>query len=166
MAWDASHPVPLASAQLKGVLLLTFLIANSMKRMAESIVVVALIVELAVMFANIVARSIFSSSLLWSLEVSEVALVIIAFMGGAIAYPRNEHMAFNVILDRLSGRWRMAADALVNGQVFLASVLGVWLAFAMMISKWDDRTPYLGLEYGLVCLYRWRWVSFYYAFLP
>ena len=54
------------------------------------------------MFANIVARSIFSSSLLWSLEVSEVALVIIAFMGGAIAYPRNEHMAFNVILDRLS----------------------------------------------------------------
>lgn len=121
-------------------------IAKSFQKMAEILVVAALVGELAVMFCNVVERSLFSSSLLWGLEVSEVALAIIAFVGGALAYPRGEHMAFNLLIDRLAGRWRMAADALVNGQVLLVSILGIWLAVAMMISKWDDRTPYLGLS--------------------
>ena len=106
----------------------------------------ALAGELVAMFGNVISRSLFDTSLLWSLEVGELALVVMTFIGGAIAYPRNEHMALHAFIDRLPQRWHAAIDAFACWQVFAMAVVGGWLAWEMMLSRWDERTPYLGIS--------------------
>jgi tripartite ATP-independent transporter DctM subunit len=114
--------------------------------LAEIIVVTALAGELLAMFGNVVFRIFFNSSLLWSLEIGELALVVITFVGGAIAYPRNEHMALHAVVNRLPKRWHAAIEAFGNWQVFAMAMVGSWLAYEMMLSRWDERTPYLQLR--------------------
>jgi tripartite ATP-independent transporter DctM subunit len=116
------------------------------ERAAEIVVVGALVGELVAMFGNVIARSIFNSSLVWSLEVGELALVVMTFIGGAIAYPRNEHMALHAVVRRLPARWHAFIEALGNWQVFTMALVGCALAWQMMLSRWDERTPYLELR--------------------
>jgi tripartite ATP-independent transporter DctM subunit len=116
------------------------------ERVAEIVVVVALAGELVAMFGNVISRSLFDSSLLWGLEVGELALVVMTFVGGAIAYPRNEHMALHALIDRLPQRWHAGIAALGCWQVFAMSIVGGWLAWQMTLSRWGERTPYLGLS--------------------
>jgi tripartite ATP-independent transporter DctM subunit len=119
--------------------------ADRIEQAAEVVVVLALLVELVAMFGNVVARSLFDTSLLWSLEIGELALVMMTFLGGAIAYPRNEHMALQAVVQRLPRRWHAAIAALGHWQVFVMAAVGGGLAWQMMLSRWDERTPYLGL---------------------
>jgi len=116
------------------------------EQVAEILVVLALVGELVAMFGNVISRSFFHTSLLWSLEIGELALVVMTFVGGAIAYPRNEHMALHAFVQRLPGRWHARIDALVCWQVFAMAVVGSWLAYEMMLSRWSEQTPYLGLS--------------------
>ena len=70
-------------------------------RFAEGFVVVALFGELALVLANILARLFFHRSFLWSDEVARLALSILAFVGGALAYRRREHAQVRLILSLL-----------------------------------------------------------------
>ncbi len=112
---------------------------------AEVVVVLALVIELVAMFGNVIARSFFDTSLLWSLEIGELSLVVMTFLGGAIAYPRNEHMALHVFVQRLPARWQSRVEALCHWQVFVMAAIGCVLAWQMMLSRWNESTPYLGL---------------------
>jgi tripartite ATP-independent transporter DctM subunit len=119
---------------------------DPVEKAAEAIVVLALAVEVVAMFGNVVVRSLLDSSLLWSLEVGELALVVMTFIGGAIAYPRNEHMALHAVVARLPRRWHSRIEAFCHWQVFAMALVGCWLACQMMLSRWDERTPYVGLS--------------------
>jgi len=119
---------------------------DGIERGAEIVVVVALGVELVAMFGNVVFRSLLNSSLLWSLEVGELALVVMTFVGGAIAYPRNEHMALHAVVQRLPRGWHNRVEATCHAQVFAMAAFGGWLAWQMMLSRWDEHTPYLGMS--------------------
>src|SRR5450631_4577806 len=119
---------------------------DRIEQTAEVAVVMALLVELVAMFGNVIARSLLDTSLLWSLEVGELALVVMTFLGGAIAYPRNEHMALHAVVSRLPRRWHNSIEAFCHWQVFAMAVFGCWLAWRMMLSRWDEHTPYLGLS--------------------
>ena len=101
---------------------------DPVERLAEIVVVLALAGELIAMFGNVISRSVFDTSLLWSLEVGELALVVMTFIGGAIAYPRNEHMALRAVVDRLPPRWHAGIDAFACWQVFVMALAGGWLA--------------------------------------
>src|SRR5215472_53255 len=117
--------------------------ADAVELAAELVVVAALLIELVAMFGNVVLRALFNSSLLWSLEVAELALVVMTFIGGAIAYPRNEHMALHAVVHRLPQRWHSRLAAFATCQVFAMAVVGCVLACRMLASRWDERTPYL-----------------------
>lgn len=120
--------------------------ADPVERIAEIVVVFALAGELVAMFGNVISRWLFDTSLLWSLEIGELALVVMSFVGGAIAYPRNEHMALQAVVQRLPARWHAPLEALCCWQVFAMACAGAWLAWEMMLSRWDEKTPYLGLS--------------------
>jgi hypothetical protein len=59
-------------------------VSDPVEQLAEIIVVVALAGELVAMFGNVISRSLFDISLLWSLEIGELALVVMTFVGGAM----------------------------------------------------------------------------------
>src|SRR5580693_10135754 len=65
---------------------------------AEGLIVVALLGELVLVLANVAARVYFQRSFLWTDEVARLALSILAFIGGAVAYRRRDHAFVRVIL--------------------------------------------------------------------
>src|SRR5271155_515063 len=92
-------------------------------RLAETLVVVALFVELALVLANVLARGLFQHSFLWSDEVARLALSIIAFVGGAVAYRRREHAQVRVILRMLPPRAERVCLALADSVALCAATL-------------------------------------------
>jgi tripartite ATP-independent transporter DctM subunit len=119
---------------------------DRVEQAAEIVVLLALAIEVAAMFGNVIFRAFLKSSLLWSLEVGELALVVMTFIGGAIAYPRNGHMALHAVVQRLPRHWHARIELLCHWQVFAMAVAAGVLAWQMMLSRWDEHTPYLGLS--------------------
>ena len=119
-------------------------------RFAEGAVVVALFGELALVLANILARLCFHRSFLWSDEVARLALSILAFVGGALAYRRREHAQVRVILSLLPLRVERACLALADVIVLFAAGLTGVVSIQFIASGWSERTPILQLPAGLI----------------
>src|SRR3974390_2100155 len=68
-------------------------------RCAESLVVAALLSELVLVLANVLARVYLHHSFLWSDEAARLSLSILAFIGGAVAYRRRDHAFVRIVLN-------------------------------------------------------------------
>jgi len=103
------------------------------------IVGLAIIAELIVMFGNVVSRFLFDTSLHGVEEVGELALVIIAFIGGAIAYPRGDHVAVEILYKLLPKRWHTAVQAaagwILIGISLIGAILSVKIVFITTLSN-------------------------------
>ena len=117
-------------------------VQNRIDKFFAFIVGVALIAELIIMFGNVVSRFFFESSIRGSEELGELALIIIAFIGGAIAYPREQHVAVKVIFRFLPSRWhetiRAVALWMIVGISFIAAILSIQIVF---ITKLKNLNP-------------------------
>ena len=119
---------------------------------AEAIVVIALLAELALVLANVFARIYFQHSFLWSDEAARLALSILAFIGGAVAYRRSDHAFVRLVLDRLHPSAERAC--LILCDIIVLFVVGLTgLASSQFIaSSWGELTPVLQLPAGLIAL--------------
>jgi TRAP-type C4-dicarboxylate transport system permease small subunit len=119
-------------------------------RIAEAVVVVALLVELCLVLANVLARVYLHHSFLWADEAARLALSILAFIGGAVAYRRRDHAFVSLVLNLLPrpvGQGFLAfADILV---VFVVAVTGIASA-EFLASSWGELTPILQLPAALI----------------
>ena len=92
---------------------------------AETLIVAALLGELVLVLANVAARVYFARSFLWTDEIARLALSILAFIGGAVAYRRRDHAFVRVILSRLPSRGERGCLALADVVVlFVAGLTG------------------------------------------
>src|ERR1700694_1280444 len=85
----------------------------ALDRVVDVVVGVCLIGELLVVIANVAGRVFMDMPLLWADEVSGFALAVIAFLGGAIAYRRQQHVLVRTLVDLFATRSRAATYALV-----------------------------------------------------
>src|SRR5262249_26873710 len=69
--------------------------------LAHAVVAIALIGELAAVFANVISRSLFDTAFLWTDEVAKLSLATLAFVGGAIAYGHGHHTFVRVGVNAL-----------------------------------------------------------------
>src|SRR5229473_3248127 len=79
-------------------------ILRAVDAFAESILVAALLGELGLVLANVLARAYFQQSFLWADEAARLSLSILAFIGGAVAYRRRDHAFVRVVLNLVSKR--------------------------------------------------------------
>jgi tripartite ATP-independent transporter DctM subunit len=121
-------------------------------RLAESLVVGALFVELALVLTNIVARTFFQYSFLWSDEVARLALSVMAFVGGAVAYRRREHAHVRLILAMLPAQGERICLALADVVVLFATGLTGVVSAEFIVSNWSERTPILQLPASLIAM--------------
>src|SRR5215468_3547384 len=121
-------------------------------RAAEVLVVVALIGELALVLANVFARSYFHHSFLWTDEIARLSLSVLAFVGGAVAYCRRDHAFVRIVLDAVPPPVERVCLAL--GDIIVLFVVGLTgIASAEFIaSSWGERTPVLQLPAALIAL--------------
>jgi tripartite ATP-independent transporter DctM subunit len=85
---------------------------------ALGVVVIAMLGELGILFGNLIVRAVSGHDWAWSQEVAQLALSIIAFIGGAVAYRRGRQPALTYLADRLPARWQPVRPAAVDITVF------------------------------------------------
>jgi tripartite ATP-independent transporter DctM subunit len=119
-------------------------------RAAESLIVAALLGELLLVLANVMARLFFHHSFLWTDEIARLALSILAFIGGAVAYRRRDHAFVRIILSRLPNGGERGCLALADVVVlFVAGITG-FVSIEFLTSSWDELTPVLQLPAALI----------------
>ena len=119
---------------------------------AESLIVAALLGELVLVLANVLARVYFHHSFLWTDEIARLALSILAFIGGAVAYRRRDHAFVRVILSRLPNSGERGCLALADVVVlFVAGITG-FVSIEFLASSWGELTPIFQMPAALIAL--------------
>jgi tripartite ATP-independent transporter DctM subunit len=119
---------------------------------AEGVIVAALLGELVLVLANVAARIYFQRSFLWTDEIARLALSILAFIGGAVAYRRRDHAFVRVILSRLPSGGERGCLALADIVVlFVAGITG-YVSIEFLSSSWDELTPIFQMPAALIAL--------------
>jgi tripartite ATP-independent transporter DctM subunit len=119
---------------------------------AECLVVAALLAELVLVLANVIARVYFQHSFLWTDEIARLALSILAFIGGAVAYRRRDHAFVRVILSRLPARGERGCLALADVIVlFVAGITG-FASIEFLASSWNEYTPIFQMPAAMIAV--------------
>jgi tripartite ATP-independent transporter DctM subunit len=108
----------------------------------------ALLTELAVVVATVIARKFFNISLLWSDEIASLALTTIAFMGAAAGAVRSEHIALHLLDQRLPARWTEVSNSIGEWVVVTVMATVAYLGARLVVLEWPDSTPILHFSQG------------------
>jgi len=119
---------------------------------AEGLVVIALVGELALVLANVLARVFFHTSFLWADEIARLALSVLAFIGGAVAFRRRDHAFVRILLDIVPAPAERMCVALADVIVLLVVGLSGLASAEFIASSWGERTPILQLPAALIAL--------------
>jgi len=119
---------------------------------AESLVVVALLMELGLVLANVVARIYLHHSFLWSDEAARLSLSILAFIGGAVAYRRQDHAFVRIVLNLVPAP--IERTCLILSDIIVLFVVGLTgiASTEFISSSWSELTPILQLPAALIAL--------------
>lgn len=134
----------LQSARHKSPLGLAF--ERNLGNVLGIVVGIALLAELLVVISNLLARVLFGASLLWSQEVARLALAVLAFLGGALAYQRKQHMAVDVVLNRLPPAGAEVIRAFADLAVLTTGLGGVILSLPLLRDATTELTPILHIS--------------------
>ncbi|BAS27921.1 TRAP transporter small permease [Limnochorda pilosa] len=123
-------------------------VMQKIEEMVQGIVAGLTGLLVAVVSANVFARYVLQSGMLWAEEVSRIAFVWVVFLGAFVALTRNGHLSITFVTDRLPARyvglWR------VGGSLLTAVFLGV-MAYngALLVQQtlgFGRTTPILGIS--------------------
>ncbi len=121
-------------------------IAAGLQGGARAIAGMAIVAELFVVLADVVSRSLLHTSLLWADEAAKLALSVIAFVGGAVAYRDDRHTPVQAIARLLSpGRQAVLAVG-VEWVVLLVSGGCALATIALLQAHANDVTPMLQIS--------------------
>ena len=104
----------------------------------EKFVACACVSVMAVLvFANVIARKVFSHSLAFSDEMSTYLFVLMSFMGAAVAARRGAHLGLSIVTDRLSPNVRKIVGMLMYLVSAFFCLLIVIFGVQMVISQYN-----------------------------
>ena len=121
---------------------------GGMDKVLQAVLVLALLGELGIVFANVLNRVVLGRSLLWTLEAAEMALAAIAFVGGALAYRRCEHAFVRSLVDRLPLGYQRTCYALVEMLVLGVAIITALSAIPLVFAQQGELTPVLQIPVG------------------
>ncbi|MBZ0123457.1 MAG: TRAP transporter small permease [Roseovarius sp.] len=109
--------------------------ANLVDRIEETVIAVLLGLMTAITFANVIARYIFNSNILWALELTVFMFGWLVLLGASYAVKKHSHLGVDAIINMMPPAARRA--------MALFSV-ACCLAFSLLLLKgaWDYWAPY------------------------
>ena len=109
---------------------------------------VTLVIEVIIVFANTMVRTLFNSSALMGVdETSPLFLITLAFLGGAIAYSRGQFIAITLLVDRAPRAWQDFLRACSEWIVILSAILLGGFSVPLLIANAEEKTIILGIGY-------------------
>jgi tripartite ATP-independent transporter DctM subunit len=112
----------------------------------RSILVMALVAELAIVLTEIFSRFWFETSLLWSDEAAKLFLSLIAFVGGALAYRARHHTTVEFFTGKLSARYRTSVAIGIDLLVLIAASMVGYISLDLLSIAATSNTPILGIN--------------------
>src|SRR5665213_19093 len=119
---------------------------------AEGLVVAALLGELVLVLANVAARLRRSTGKSAGNKRARLALSILAFIGGAVAYRRRDHAFVRVVLSRLPSRGERGCLALADIVVLFVAAITGFVSIEFLGSSWNELTPIFQMPAALIAL--------------
>lgn len=117
---------------------------GALDRIAEVVLVAALVGELIVVIANVAGRTFGQTGFLWTQEVAQLALSTITFVGGVVAYRRLQHVPVRAVLNLLPEKARLASEVVAELLVFASALFAGITSISLVEAGWHERTPILG----------------------
>lgn len=114
---------------------------------------VALLATMATLvFANVVARYVFSVSFEWVEESTRYMMIWLTYLGAGLALRNGNHVAVTLFSDLLPRALRRTLRAAVFLVVvgFMAAV--AWYGWRYAMFAWNRTTPVLSLSFGMLYL--------------
>ena len=106
-------------------------------------------------FVNVIARYVFGNSLAVSDEMSTYLLVLMSFMGTAVAARRKAHLGLSIVTDHVSPRARLIISMVMYAISALFCLLIVIFGIQMVISQYQ-----MGQETATMQWPEWIYGSF------
>ncbi len=120
--------------------------------LADWLVGLSLLGELVVVLGTVVGRALFGDSLTWGQEVAHIALTVITFIGGALAYRRNYLLSLEAVTKRLPPTWRQIAQTTSEWIIAAISAMIVLASWPLLADGWEQRTPVLQIAHSWLVL--------------
>src|SRR6202022_276217 len=96
---------------------------NALDSSFRAVLVIALVIQLAIVLGGIVSRFWFDQSLLWADEAAKLFLPLTAFVGGALAYRARHHTTVEFITGEFSPKWRESVAVAIDLLVLVAAAV-------------------------------------------
>ena len=92
---------------------------------------------IVLVFFNVIVH-LFNKDMAWTVELCELLMVWVTFLGGAAAAYRGIHMSINEFLDKLAEPSRRWADAAIQAACCAILLLLVWYGWGIVQASWDN----------------------------
>lgn len=88
----------------------------------EYLLVLLMVAEVAIVFAQVVTRFIFKSPLAWSEEIARYIFIWLVWIGAAYSTKENKNIKIDILSSKLTGTRKVLAD-IFTGALFIALML-------------------------------------------
>jgi tripartite ATP-independent transporter DctM subunit len=118
----------------------------------RAILVIALVIQLAIVLTGIVSRFWFDQSILWADEAAKLFLSLTTFVGGALAFRARHHTTVEFLTAKLPPSWRTSFAIGMDLLILIAAVAVCDVSFNLLsISSMSD-TPILQINQAWLVL--------------
>jgi TRAP-type C4-dicarboxylate transport system permease small subunit len=93
---------------------------------------VAMLLNVALNFANVIGRYVFLSPIIWAEEVMGYLMVWCVFLGAALVTWDGEHLKVDSLSQKLPQRWRQFLNAVVALSIVIVSVFVLWQSWRVV----------------------------------
>ena len=122
-------------------------------RPLELCLILAVCVIFLQVLAGVVSRYIFDFSIAWGQELAETLIVWITFIGSAVAMLRAEHMAINILYNKLSGKSAAKIFVLIADlAVFCFLCVAAYSGIQLVQRTWEMKTVTMEIPAGVLYL--------------
>jgi tripartite ATP-independent transporter DctM subunit len=112
----------------------------------RAVLVMALVIQLAIVLVGIVSRFWFDESLLWADEAAKLFLSLTAFVGGALAFRARHHTTVEFLTGKLSPRWKTSFAVGIDLLILVAAVVVGYVSLDLLSISATSNTPILQIN--------------------
>jgi len=123
---------------------------KKINRTVEFLMVLFLIIMVLVVFFQIVSRTIWGSSFLWTEEVARFLMIWVMFLGSALAFQYGAHISIEAIFNRLPSYAQKSVQIIITIVCITFFLIFMVEGFDLSQRAMVNRSPALNIPMGYV----------------
>ena len=103
---------------------------------AENLLLVTIVLSLIMIaVAQILMRNVMGGGLLWADAYTRISVLWIAMLGAMLASRQRNHIAIDIVVQRLPTRWQSFAQRISNGLTGLVCFVAAWCSSDFLLQE-------------------------------